>query len=173
VSNNPYKPTTPDWAYSDKNVPKPREWERREDKRLRCRVCDVPMERAWFYINVDGPQADKMENKFDNDDFCSIRCVKRRLNGLPNDDEQAMDALLQRVQEAEAEAKDAQALTNAHVSHLENIRSALAVLLQAAPGLVRGAVPPPGAALARRVAALQSLVGQRVYADQLARTRRT
>lgn len=171
MSNNPYQSTTPDWAYTDKNVPKPRDWERREDNRRRCCMCDVPMTRRWFFIDVDGTERDTAENKFERDDFCSVRCMKRRLNGLPNDDEQAMNALLARVQEAEAEAKEANALANAHVAHLDTVRGALAALLQAFPGLVRGAVPPPGGQVARLVAALQSVVGQRVYADELPRRR--
>lgn len=69
MSNSPYKSTTPDWAYSDKNTVQSPEWKQREDNRPRCRVCDVPMVRAWFYISVDGPAADKTENKFDSDDF--------------------------------------------------------------------------------------------------------
>jgi hypothetical protein len=173
VSNNPYKSTPPEWAYTDKNRgQRNREWEPREDNRVRCRVCDVPMVRAWFYVNVDGPQADKTENKLANDDFCSVRCLRRRLYGLPDDDEKAMDALLHRAEVAEAEAKDAQALADAHVSHLETIRGALASLLEVAPGLARGGVPPPGQVLARHVAALQKLVAQRVYADPDAARRR-
>lgn len=165
MSNDPYKSTTPDWAYSDKNNHRPLESERREDDCRRCRVCDMPMTRAWFYISVDGPAADRTESKFDSDDFCSVRCIKRRLNGLPDDDDRAMNVLLQRVEDAEAEANDATSLSNAHVSHLELIRTALASVLVMAPGLVKGVVPPPGAALAQRVATLQSLVAKRVFAD--------
>jgi hypothetical protein len=174
VSNDPFKSTTPDWAYSDKNSYQRPEYKPREDDRRRCRVCDVPMTRAWFYISVDGPQADKTDSKFDSDDFCSVRCIKRRLNGLPGDDERAMNVLLQRVEDAEAGAKDAQALSSAHELHLELIRTALASVLDLAPGLARGLVPPPGAALAQRVTTLQSLVAKRVFADpdQLPRMRR-
>lgn len=166
VSNNPYMSTTPEWAYTDKNTGKRPEYKPREDNRARCRMCDIPMVRAWFYISVDGPAADNTENKFDNDDFCSIRCMKRRLNGLPDNDERAMAVLIRRAEDAEAEARDARSLSNAHVSHLENIRIALAAVLDTAPGLVEGAVPPPGGLLARQVATLQSTVGQRVYADE-------
>jgi hypothetical protein len=169
VSNNPYKSTTPDWAYSDKSSHQPHESQPRADNRARCRVCDVPMQRAWFYISVDGPAADNTENKFDSDDFCSVRCLKRRLYGLPDNDEKAMDVLLQRVEVAEAEARDAEALSNAHVSHLESIRRALAAVLEIAPGLVKGAVPPPGGLVARQVATLQSLVGKPVHAERNAR----
>lgn len=166
MGNNPYMSTTPSWAYTHKNpsTPSP-ERQPQEDGRRRCRVCDMPMTRAWFFIDVDGTARDNTENKFDRDDFCTVRCMKRRLNGLPNDDEQAMNVLLRRAEVAEAEAKEAQALADAHVSHLGTIRGALATLLETAPGLVRGAVPPPGQLLARHVAALQKLVGQRVFVD--------
>lgn len=165
MSNDPYKSTTPEWAYTDKNTGKPREYKPREDNRARCRMCDIPMQRAWFYMSVDGPAADRTENKFDNDDFCSIRCLKRRLNGLPDNDERAMAVLLQRAEDAEAEAKDARGLSNAHVSHLENVRNALAAVLETAPGLCKGVVPPPGGLLARQIATLQSLVGRRLFAE--------
>lgn len=165
MSNDPYKSTTPGWADSNKNLYEPPEAEPRADNRRRCRVCDMPMTRAWFYISVDGPAADNTENKFDSDDFCSVRCIKRRLNGLPSDDEQAMNVLLQRVGDADAEAKDAQDLSNAHVAHLESIRRALAAVLDIAPGLSKGVVPPPGGLLARQVGALQALVDQRVFVD--------
>jgi hypothetical protein len=170
--NSPYRSTTPDWAYTDKNSGQSREWQPQEDTRVRCRVCDMPMTRAWFYVHVDGPHAGATENKLANDDFCSMRCLRRRLYGLSSDDEKAMDALLQRAEAAEAEAKDAQALADAHMSHLETIRGALASLLETAPGLVRGAVPPPGQVLARHVAALQKLVAQRVCADHESSRRR-
>lgn len=172
MSNNPYKSTTPEWAYSNKNTGQSRNLKPREDNHPRCRVCDVPIMRAWFYVSVDGPAADKMENKFDSDDFCSVRCLKRRLNGLPDDDEQAMAVLLQRAKDAKAEAKTAQALSNAHVSHLENVRRALASVLETAPSLAKGVVPPPGNLLARQLATLQSLVAQRVFANQDSPNRR-
>lgn len=165
MSNNPYMRTSPDPALTYKDSYQPAKWEAREDNRARCRVCDVPMMRAWFYVNVDGPQADKTENKLANDDFCSVRCLRRRLYGLPDDDEKAMDALLRRAELAEAEAKDAQALADAHVSHLETVRGALASVLDTAPGLARGVLPPPGQVLARHVGALQKLVSQRVVPD--------
>ncbi len=165
MSNNPYKSTKPEWAYTDKTPSPPSQREPRQDNRRRCRVCGVPMQRAWFYISVDGPAADRTDSKFDSDDFCSVRCIKRRLNGLPDDDEKAMAVLLQRLEDAEAEAKEAKDLSDAHVTHLESIRGALAGVLEIAPGLARGAVPPPGGLLARQVAALQSLVSQRVFVD--------
>ncbi len=165
MSNNPYKSTTPDWAYTGKATPQQREWQPREDSRPHCRVCGVPMSRAWLYINVDGKFPDSLENKFSNDDFCSVRCLKRRLNGLPNDDEQAMTALLHRVEVAEQAAKDAEEVSQAHAWHIDNIRTALAAVLETAPGLVKGVVAPPGALLARQVATLQSLVQQRVFGN--------
>lgn len=165
MSNNPYRSTTPDWAYTSKDTCQPPQYEPPEDNRPRCRVCGVPMSRVWFFINVDGPAAERTEHKFEHDDFCSIRCLKRRLNGLPDDDEQAMHVLLSRVETAEAQAEDAKEIAAAHETHFQQIREALAVVLEVAPGLVRGAVPPPGGLLARRVSALQSIVGQRVLVD--------
>lgn len=172
MSNNPYMSTTPDPALTYKDSYQPPKWEPREDNRLRCYTCGVPMGRAWFYVSVDGPGADNTENKFDRDDFCSVRCLKRRLNGLPDDDERAMAVLLRRAEDAEAEGRDAKDLSDAHVSHMENVRNALAGLLQIAPGLARGAVPPPGALLARQLGVLQSLVTQRVVVDREAARRR-
>lgn len=174
MSNNPYMNSTPDPALTYRDSYQPPKYEPRDprdDDRRRCRVCDVPMVRLWFFINVDGTQRDHADPKFLNDDFCSIRCLKRRLYGLPDDNEKAMDVLLRRAEDAEAEAKEAQVLADAHVSHLETVRGALASLLEVAPGLARGAVPPPGQVLARHVAALQKLVGMRVVADDAARRR--
>jgi hypothetical protein len=166
MSNDPYKSTRPAWAYSDKDSGRSKvERDPRVDDRPRCRVCDIPMQRAWFYVSVDGPWADRTENKFDSDDFCSVRCLKRRLYGLPNDEDKALDVLLRRVEVAEAEAKEATALSHAHEAHLEQIRRALAHVLEISPGLAKGAVAPPGQLLAERVGTLQKLVEQRVLVD--------
>lgn len=171
MSNHPFRSTTPEWAYTDTSGSR-RPTAPQEDRR-RCSVCDKPVN-AWFFIDLDGLQAriNNTDNKFENDDFCSVRCIKRRLNGLSDDDDRAMDVLLKRVESAERAAKDAEAVASAHLLQQDSVRAALATVLQTAPGLAKGAVAPPGALLARQVAALQSLVNQKVFATPAVGRRR-
>lgn len=158
--NNPYKPERPDYAWTDKvSSGSERAWEPRDDHRKRCDFCDRPMTRGdYVYVGAQG----NAESKFDGEDYCSIRCLKRRVNGLPFDDERAMDALLKRVEAAEAVAKESQEFAKDHEANLAHIRRALDELLELAPGMVKGVVPPPGQLFARRVAALQSAISTRV-----------
>jgi len=119
------------------------------------------MGRGYLYINSEG---EFVENRFGDENFCSIRCLKRRLTGLPDDDDRAIAVLLGRVEVAEREAKTERELTDAHVANLRQIRAALDAVLMTAPGLAKGVVPPPGGLLARQVVALQSVVRRHVQA---------
>ncbi len=162
AQNNPFRGQVPDFAYTDKGSTRaPRDWDARGAARPQCRVCSVAMGRGYVYIQSDAEDS-RVQNRYGDENYCSVRCLKRRLNGLPDDDERAMNVLLSRVEVAEREAKAEQERSAAHVANLQLIRAALASLLQTAPGLALGTVHPPGGLLARQVAALQSAVGQHV-----------
>lgn len=164
TGNNPYKGQVESWAYTDKGSgQQSKDWEARE-RWPECRVCGVPMGRGYVYINSEGTQ---VENKFGDENFRGIRCLKRRLNGLPDDEERAMAALLARVESAELDAKRKKELNDAHVANLVHIRAALKAVLETAPGLAKGVVAPPGGLLARQVSMLQSSVDKVVTLSRI------
>jgi len=132
MANNPYQQSRPDFAFADKGpIVDPERRERSDDDRRRCRMCSQPMNLGYLYVEQEGT----IENPFHGEDFCSTRCLHRRLNRLPNDDEKALQTLVDRLGDANTEAREAKRLVEAHEKNLERIRAALAELLTTAPGL--------------------------------------
>jgi hypothetical protein len=160
--NNPYMPERdPVPLWKDGRVD--RQWEPGPQGRAEaCDLCRRPLYPGWVEV-----AAEDMVSTFTGRRYCSDRCLGRAAQRLPNEDDQAVAAIQNRLTRAQQDYREERRYVRKLEDQLDQVRRQWAELHKVYPGLQKGGVGPvpAGGVIRQHVRQLHTTVGKRVDRD--------